>query len=44
LEEIATAFEGDRAAVRNVIPDIAEKGVGGGNVHVEETKAKGWRR
>jgi hypothetical protein len=37
--EIATVFEGDRAAVMNTIPEIAGKGVGRGNVDVEETKA-----
>lgn len=40
LEEIATAFECDWAAVRNTIPDIAEKGVGRGNMHIEEAKAE----
>jgi hypothetical protein len=30
LEEIATVFKGDQAAVRNTIPEIAGKGVGRG--------------
>jgi hypothetical protein len=38
LGRIAMVFKCDWAAVMDTIPEIAGKGVGRGNVHVEETK------